>query len=70
MTMIGNLQARILIDAGTTAGPVQVGTFEIPITVTTEQRDGNKVGLRVELPEDAVKAALQQWAAELASSLA
>jgi hypothetical protein len=70
MAKLGNLQARILIDAGTTSGPVEVGSFEIPITIRTETREGNRLGVKVELPEDAIRAALKQWAVDMAEGLA
>lgn len=70
MAKLGSLHARVLIDADSASGAFEVGTFDIPLTLITEQREGNRVGVRVELPEDAVKAALQQWASELAEALA
>jgi hypothetical protein len=36
MAKLGNLNARILIDAGTESGAVEVGRFEIPFVVVTE----------------------------------
>lgn len=72
MAKLGNLNARILIDAGTESesGQVEVGRFEIPLVVVTELVDRQRVGVKVTIPDDAVKSALRQWATEMAEALA
>jgi hypothetical protein len=70
MAKLGNLNAPILINACTMSGQVEVGHFEIPLIVTTEMCAVHRLGVKVELPENVVKAALQQWASEMAEALA